>query len=271
MRKLDSISSIAKQYKYYIFDMSGVLTDGNIIFPSAIECLHKLQDNQKDVIVLSNSPRVPDSIRQKLRKVGLKIDKVVTSGGFLLSDVKKPKYFSNISGKCFKLGDNHNTIFEQEDAKFNMVQNIEDAEYILINQFLTDLSEFSNYEPILQQALKLNLICVCPNPDVFVYHGDKIIYPQGYFAKKYEEMGGEVFCYGKPYTDIYEYLDDLYGIDKSKSLMIGDNLFTDIKGANSYGIDSILITSGNHRNDNLEELIPLHGFTPNYLSSFVAY
>lgn len=251
--------------------MSGVLTDGEVIFPSAIECLQKLQENQKDVIVLSNSPRVPDSIREKLSKVGLVINKVITSGGFLLSDVRKPKYFTSILGRCFRLGNNHNTIFEQKDAKFNIVQSIEEAEYILINKFLTNPAEFSEYKELLKKGVELGLTCVCPNPDIIVYHGNKIIYPQGYLGKKYEEMGGKVFYYGKPYTSIYEYLSDLYSIDKSKSIMIGDNLFTDIRGANDYGIDSILITSGNHRNDNLEELIPLHGIIPNYLSSFVAY
>lgn len=271
MQKVLNFREISKKYQHYIFDMSGVLTNGEIVFEDAVGCLQALQDSGKDVIVLSNSPRIPDSIRQKLADAGVKVDKVVTSGGFLLSDLKNPKFYPQIRGKCFRVGDNHNAIFEQDDAKFDLVDHIKEADYILINKFFNELSECDEYYDILQQSLELKLPCVCPNPDIIVYHGSKIIYPQGYLANKYEEMGGSVYYYGKPHVDIYEYLNELYSIKKPKSLMIGDNLFTDIKGAASFGIDSLLITSGNHREDDIPSLISQGKLRPTYIAEHVIY
>ena len=51
--------------------------------------------------------------------------------------------------------------------------------------------------------------------------------------------------------------------------MIGDNLRTDIKGANNMNLDSIIITSGVHKaktiNENLiEKLMVEHNVTANY-------
>ena len=67
----------------------------------------------------------------------------------------------------------------------------------------------------------------------------------GALAKTFETLGGEVIYYGKPYKEIYEMCFDT----KEKVLAIGDNLRTDIKGANNLNIDSLFIYNGVHRNE----------------------
>ena len=59
-------------------------------------------------------------------------------------------------------------------------------------------------------------------------------------------MGGEVVYFGKPYPEVYN-----QSIDNSnkKVLSIGDNLNTDIKGANLLNYDSLLISNGIHKNE----------------------
>ena len=51
--------------------------------------------------------------------------------------------------------------------------------------------------------------------------------------------------FGKPHKEIYNMCFD----KKEKVLAIGDNLRTDIKGANNLNIDSIFITEGVHRKE----------------------
>jgi ribonucleotide monophosphatase NagD (HAD superfamily) len=62
----------------------------------------------------------------------------------------------------------------------------------------------------------------------------------------FEKMGGEVVYFGKPYPEVYN-----QSIDNSnkKILSIGDNLNTDIKGANLLNYDSLLISNGIHKNE----------------------
>jgi ribonucleotide monophosphatase NagD (HAD superfamily) len=54
-----------------------------------------------------------------------------------------------------------------------------------------------------------------------------------------------VIYFGKPYKEIYK----MCLSDNKKIIAIGDNLNTDIKGANNMNIDSIFITSGVHRSE----------------------
>ena len=62
-------------------------------------------------------------------------------------------------------------------------------------------------------------------------------------------MGGEPFYLGKPYKEIYK----MCFSKEEKVIAIGDNLNTDIKGANIMKIDSIFISKGVHRSEFKEE------------------
>ena len=54
-----------------------------------------------------------------------------------------------------------------------------------------------------------------------------------------------------------------------RTLVIGDNLRTDIKGANNMNLDSVFITSGIHKaeisnEENIEELLKKYNISGNY-------
>ena len=90
---------------------------------------------------------------------------------------------------------------------------------------------------------------MCANPD-FVSPGrnpGETNICMGTIAELYKNMGGEVFILGKPSCEIYEEsTKKISNIDKSKILAVGDSIHHDIAGANNFGIDSLLITSGIH-------------------------
>ena len=60
-------------------------------------------------------------------------------------------------------------------------------------------------------------------------------------------MGGEVIIKGKPDIEIYTQSTMNTCHDKSKIIAIGDSIFHDIWGAENFGIDSVLISSGIHK------------------------
>ncbi|MFM7702560.1 MAG: HAD hydrolase-like protein, partial [Alphaproteobacteria bacterium] len=67
----------------------------------------------------------------------------------------------------------------------------------------------------------------------------------GLLGLEYEKMGGIVNYYGKPHQNVYNRVFEKYNNPpKSRFLAVGDSLETDIKGANDFGIDSILLTGG---------------------------
>ena len=72
--------------------------------------------------------------------------------------------------------------------------------------------------------------------------------------------------FGKPYSEVYN-----QSIDNSKKniLSIGDNLNTDIKGANLLNYDSLLISNGVHREEikdrGIEEISKQYESIVNYI------
>jgi ribonucleotide monophosphatase NagD (HAD superfamily) len=87
---------------------------------------------------------------------------------------------------------------------------------------------------------------ICTNPDLIVDKGNKRELCAGSVAMVFEKMGGGVVYFGKPYPEVYNQSIDN---NNKKVLSIGDNLNTDIKGANLLNYDSLLISNGVHKNE----------------------
>jgi ribonucleotide monophosphatase NagD (HAD superfamily) len=88
---------------------------------------------------------------------------------------------------------------------------------------------------------------ICANPDHEVIRGERRLICAGALAARYEELGGTVRYYGKPYPEVYRRCFELLGIkDRARILAVGDSLRTDIAGADGAGIDSVLVTGGLH-------------------------
>ena len=101
--------------------------------------------------------------------------------------------------------------------------------------------------------------------DLTVHRGNVEELCAGSIAKVFEELGGEAVYFGKPYKEVY---DMCFNSDE-KVLAIGDNLRTDIKGANNLNIDSIFISDGVHRNEykdtsELDNLLKKYKVKANY-------
>ena len=106
---------------------------------------------------------------------------------------------------------------------------------------------------------------------------NNLIICMGTIAELYKDFGGKVFIMGKPNISIYqEAIKQITDIDKSKILAVGDSIYHDIKGAEGFEIDSLLITSGIHKL-NFDSVNPKwesdsnelkkNNITPTYLSS----
>ena len=69
------------------------------------------------------------------------------------------------------------------------------------------------------------------------------------------------------YHSYLQCLKNLYiKINKTKTIAIGDSIFHDIKGANNFSINSILVKSGIHKDlDTINLLCKNHKIAPTYL------
>ncbi len=241
MKKLDHLAEIYNHYDTFVIDLWGVMHNGITLYPMAIEAIDNLKKHSKKIVFLSNAPRPSAKVIDFLSK--MKMDKrylsnVVTSGEAAMIAINK-----KVFGKSFyHLGPPRDTsIFE--DVK-DCRTSIEKCDFILCTGFLDEHEEnLDYYKNFLLKHTSKKLICT--NPDLTVHRGDKEEYCAGYIAKIFENLGGKVVYYGKPHKEIYKMCFN----DNEKVLLIGDNLRTDIKGANNLNKDCILIYDGVHRNE----------------------
>ena len=106
------------------------------------------------------------------------------------------------------------------------------------------------YLPDLQQAVAMNLPLIVAGNDTSSFKDGKICIAAGAIAEQYAVLGGKIITLGKPDPVITAYcLEALpQNLPKEKILVIGDNIATDIKGANLAGLSSVLISKGVHVN-----------------------
>ncbi len=251
LKVCNSLSEIASSYEYFLIDLWGVVHDGYTPFPGVIESLEALRHHKKKILFITNSPRPGNVLTSMLDSMEIHkelYDFIYSSGDAVIDGLntgdnplkEKPYYF---------LGDDplHASLIDELPAERTF--DLEKAHYVLLSS-LTPTTSF-----VLEEALKMDIPLLCANPDMVVIH-KKIPLPcPGSAAKQYEDLGGTVFYYGKPYPPIYEAsLKRLGNPPMDKVLAIGDGLGTDIQGANTMGIDSVLIQGGIHHSLSLDAL-----------------
>ena len=166
------------------------------------------------------------------------IEHVFTSGEAALSYLKK----NFLNKKFFHIGPPRDfDLFK--DFKKMKVDSLDNSEYILCTGLFDDHDkDLKYYKVLLEEKLEKKMICT--NPDLIVDRGNVRELCAGSVAMVFEKMGGEVVYFGKPYPEVY---NQSINNKNKKILSIGDNLNTDIKGANLLNFDSLLITNGIHK------------------------
>ena len=253
MNKLKHLSDIYDKYDTFIIDLWGVVHNGVALNPKAIEAIKQLENNSKRIVFLSNAPRPSSKVINFLLKMNMNkkyLSNVMTSGEAAMHAINKNKF-----GKSFfHLGPPRDTsVFEK--VKDNRVD-LESCDFILCTGLFDDHEDdLEYYRNYLKNHISKKLVCT--NPDLTVHRGTVEELCAGAVAKVFEEIGGEVVYFGKPHNEIYKMC---FGPNE-KVLAIGDNLRTDIKGANNFKIDCIFITEGVHRKEfnNFSELNKLLG------------
>lgn len=251
---LKGLSEVIDDYDLFIFDLWGVMHDGMTAYPDAIKCLQTLRARKSsEMILLSNAARLSSSITAHLTSLGIEedmYDALLTSGDVtasILSDREKQQSHSH-GPRYFHIGPERAQ--RTLDACGGQEVSLEDAQLVICTGFFKEEDEVNSYTDLLKSALTLNLPMVCANPDIVIHRGGKIIPCPGAIATLYEELGGAVERFGKPYSSIYDSVfSDLTKTPRHRAIMIGDSLTTDIRGARQAGIDSLWIGGGIHAKD----------------------
>ncbi len=257
--KAESLQALLKDYEVYLIDITGVIHDGINGFKEAVDAVNHLILNGKSVVFVSNNPRPGSLAREKLSSCGVKQPfEVLTSG-----DVAKSLLLTQFKDKrIYHLGAERNQDILC-DLTIKITDEIHQTDLVLLTAFLEPDEALFQHDPLLEEIVHLKLPVLCANPDKIAMHGDRIRLCAGTLAERLSTLGGTVIYTGKPDSLIFESLSSFFPhitFEKRKMLMIGDALETDIQGAHHFGIDSLLVLSGNTGNDLKKENTDLESY-----------
>ncbi len=272
MKEIKSIEEIIYDYDNFIIDQWGVMHDGSFGYDHAFNTINILNNNNKNLFIISNSSKRSKSSIDRLPKLGFKKNSfinTVTSGEMIWQLLKKNFLDDNNRKNCFHIYDE-----EKEDGldfrdglNLNFVEKIEEADLILACTPFINLQPI-DYIPLLEVAYKKEIKMYCANPDFETVenNSNNNVFCVGAIGEIYKNMGGNVIIKGKPDVSIYAETTNKINLEKKRTLAIGDSLFHDIQGANNFEIDSVLVKSGIHKDLNkINNLIKNHQISPTYI------
>lgn len=254
------LKSIIDDFDLLFIDIWGVIHNGLKLFDNSVNTLNEIEKNNKEYVLLTNAPRPNITVIKFLMKMGLdelKCKKVFTSGDASLEYLKK--YHNN---SCFfHIGPSRDfDLFKLFKKK--KVDLIQESDFLLCTGlFEKHEKELDYYKKLLKN--KTNKLMICTNPDLVVDRGNIREFCAGTIARIFEELGGKVKYFGKPYPLVYNLSAD---IKDKRVLCIGDNLNTDIKGANLQNFKSLFILNGIHSNEeSLNKLLKNYNVKVDYI------
>ncbi|SMC49065.1 TIGR01459 family HAD-type hydrolase [Rhizobium sp. RU36D] len=268
---MTTLSALCVRFDTFFVDQFGVLRDDDGAYAGANQALLHLKALGKTVIILSNSGRSGDYNAERFVKLGFDrggFDRFLTSGDVAHAVLKQELTASPAARRCLTIssGDDRNLA---ERLGFASVEAAADADIVIISGSEAESISLDAYRDRLLPAACRGVPCVCTNPD-----RDKLVKGggtapgAGAIAALYEELGGSVRWFGKPFPDIYSQALSLVPTSAERIVCIGDSIEHDIAGAAGAGLASCLVRTGILADAvpaDLEAVAGLHRAWPDYL------
>lgn len=230
------------KYRLILCDVWGVVHDGVTLYPGAEARLKRWRGQGRCVALITNAPRTADAVEQQLARIGLARDAydfVATSGEAgieALNGLGRPVGFVGTAGD--------REILEGRGVQISKDQDFTDLACTGVTETRPDPRD---YLADLESWERHGVVMHCLNPDRLVIRGGIPEACAGAIADLYEQLGGRVVWYGKPFPAIYEHALRHAGDPcTSGVLAVGDGLQTDILGAARMGFDAVFVTGGIH-------------------------
>ncbi len=280
MKYLESIHDVLPRYEGFLIDLWGVIHDGAMAYPGVDEVLRLIQSSGKRAVLLSNAPRRIAQTIANMEDMGITRESyhnIVTSGEVTyqyISDKRRNK-------KCYFIGSGYDKALLQH-MPVRLTEQPDDADFILVAAHYYENQPLYELKEALETMCWLDVPMICANPDTHIITQDGSVYRcAGDIGNYYRDIGGQTHFVGKPYPTVYAKASELLDMPLDGSVLaIGDNMETDIRGADSQGIDSLLITGGIASGEihdaqdrvipeNFSKLTDRYSFNPTYYMEYI--
>lgn len=281
MREIQGFREIVDDYDLFLLDMWGLMHDGSQPYEGVLDVIKQLKANGKDLIILSNSSKRREKSFKTLSKLGFDpsdFTKIITSGDvgykWLSNDASSGSepwsVLSELHARynrtvyVFGSGDGDRDYCESCDWRLapigecNLIVargtfTLDDGSSVIDKK--TNLASYEKtYWDVLEVAAERRLPMLVANPDKVRPDVERPPMP-GKIGLDYEALLDEsdhelIQRVGKPFEDVYKIAMSDSDVPKSRILMVGDALETDVTGGSAMGIHTAwVIKDGIHSPD----------------------
>jgi HAD superfamily hydrolase (TIGR01450 family) len=278
--KIKEFSKVVAKYKAVFFDAYGVLKNYNGILPGIEGTFKFLVENGIDYYILTNdASRSPEQLADTYLSKGISAitpDRIISSGML----AREYLQYKIKCGTVAYLGTEKSAHYiESAGLKTLSIDKVDlnDLDNIQAMVFLDDEGFIWNDDinKVINLLRHKNMSVIVANTDIaYPVNKHEISIAIGGLADMVEEIVGKTFIrFGKPDAQMfmfaYEQVLAKGPIRKDEILMVGDTLFTDIIGGNKFGMDTVLVLSGNTIPDQAALKIAASGIIPTYICESV--
>jgi HAD superfamily hydrolase (TIGR01450 family) len=276
MKRIENFKSIIDKYEVVFFDAFGVIKTYQGLVPGIQDTFKYLEDQGKEYYIVTNdASRSPVQLAESYHKAGLTAitpDRVISSGML----TKEYLDLKVVDGIVAYLGTPESSHYIESTGLNTLPVSAITADNIdKVNAFVFLDDEGFDWCSDLNKTVNILRKRTIP---VIVANTDKA-YPVsltdvgiaiGGIAAMIESIIGRQFIrFGKPDSQMfmfaYDLIRDYRPIGKKEIVMVGDTLQTDILGANKFGLDTVLVLSGNTLPKDAETRITSTGIVPTYI------
>ncbi|MCK0149468.1 HAD hydrolase-like protein [Marivita sp. S6314] len=264
----ETLADLSDEFDVFLLDAFGVLNIGERAIPDVQGRVEDLIAAGKTVLVVSNAASVPlSSLVTKYRRLGYPFGPVdiVTSRQSLTTALgtQDDRLWGVMGGDADGL---------EDLGPVRTIQLLDDPDayhaaegFLLIGSATWTEDRQARLEAALAAQPRPVLV---GNPDIVAPRETGFSVEPGYFAHRLAKttpVSPQFF--GKPYPNIYDLAFARLGdVDKSRVVMVGDSLHTDILGAHAAGIASALIAGyGFFAESDVPSAIKASGIAPSYV------
>ena len=246
---IDGLSQIAHLYDAFLIDQWGVIHDGQQLTPGAIRTFKELRFQKKTVVVLTNSSKSSDRNVSRLEKIfGVPPDlytALVSSADILKRCLNDRAASEGNFGKMrlYVVADQGDQSL-LEDGPWHQVDDMDLADFVVLLS-VPPGDSFQKHERWIECAIHRKLPVYCPSADLMSVTTKGIVSGLSGIVDSLRNRGGIISNFGKPEKIVYDECSRwLSGLQPSRVLAIGDQIGSDILGANRRGYHGALVCTG---------------------------
>lgn len=231
------MKDIISNIELFVLDMDGTIYLGDNVIDGAREfCNRILESGRKMIYFTNNASKAPEDYVNKLNRLGFPCvrENVVTSGDVTTAYLNKYH-----KGESVYLVGTKNLEKSFCDAGIPLS---DDAGIVVVSFDLTLTYEKLEHACTL---IRNGAIFYSTHPDINCPTPDGFIPDSGAICGAVTlSTGKEPKYFGKPYAETAEMIEVLSGIERKKTAMVGDRLYTDIALGKKNGLCAVLVMSG---------------------------